>query len=125
MTAAKLTDAYKEVQIHISDDSASAVARNVLMLHVILADGFDPENPIDLQYLWDIWYTLQWSMATKKRFIKDVKQMLTGQCWAGGRIVIPEHKDVEQFKKICNFWLDTISKRTLDEKHLHDHLEFR
>ena len=99
MTAAKLTDAYKEVQIHISDDSASAVARNVLMLHVILADGFDPENPIDLQYLWDIWYTLQWSMATKKRFIKDVKQMLTGQCWAGGRIVIPDHKDVEQFKK--------------------------
>jgi len=117
MTTAKLTEAYHKVNFHlISDDSEPTIARNILIAHIILSDGFDPLNPTDLQYLWDVWYSLQWNEATKKRFIKDVKQLLAG-LWTNSQIIkIPDAKGVEQLKQICSFWLETASNAIFREK---------
>ena len=103
---AEMTEAYPELRIHCIDDSASILARNILIVHIVNSDGFDPTNPNDLQYIWDVWYSLQWNEVTKKRFIKDVKQMLAGQ-WAASRIIIQEPGDVEVLNKVCIFWLNT------------------
>ena len=117
MTASQLTEAYKKVNFHLIDESEFITARNILLAHIIFSDHFDPSNPIDLQYLWDVWYGLQWNEATKKRFIKDVKQLLAGQ-WKNSRISFSNAENVEQFKKICNFWLDTACSVT-NEKTIH------
>ena len=108
MTTAHLTDAYKKVNFHLTDYSESLIARNILMAHIIHSDGFNPSNPTDLQYLWDVWYHLQWNEATKKRFIKDVKQLMAGQ-WTNCPIHIPDPKGVAQLKEICCVWLETAS----------------
>jgi hypothetical protein len=108
MTTAKLKDGYKTLNIHFCDDSESMIARNILMIHLVFSDGFNPANPTDLQYIWDVWYSLQWNEATKERFIKDVQQVMAGH-WAASKIVILNPKDVGQLKKICRFWLDTLS----------------
>jgi hypothetical protein len=122
MTTATLTDAYEKLNIHFNDDSESIIARNFLMIHIILADGFDPTNPTDLQYLWDIWYHQQWNKATKIRFIKDVKQLLADQ-WSPDLVnSIPNTKGVEQFKKICSFWLNSVD---LKANHVEAVLENR
>ena len=122
MTTATLTDAYKKLNIHFNDDSESIIARNILMANIILSDGFNPANPTDLQYLWDVWYHQQWNKATKTRFIKDVKQLLACQ-WSPGLVnCIPDPKGVEQLKKVCSFWLETVD---LKENHVKAVLEKR
>ena len=118
MTSATLTDAYKKLNIHFNDDSESIIARNILMANIILSVSFDPSNPTDLQYLWDVWYQLQWNRATKTRFIKDVKQLLAGQ-WSPGLVnCIPDPKGVEQLKKICTFWLDSVDLKANQMKNI-------
>ena len=118
MTTATLTDAYKKLNIHFNDDSESIIARNILMANIILSVSFDPSNPTDLQYLWDVWYQLQWNRATKTRFIKDVKQLLAGQ-WSPGLVnCIPDPKGVEQLKKICTFWLDSVDLKANQMKNI-------
>ena len=106
MTSAKITEAYKKLNFHFSDELESIVARNILMLHII-SNGFNPDNPTDVQYLWDVWFGLQWKEATRKRFIKDVNQVMTGQ-WTASHINIPDPEGVKQLNKICSFWLDTV-----------------
>ena len=106
----EMTEAYPELKIHCIDDSASILARNILIVHIVNSDGFDPTNPNDLQYIWDVWYSLQWNEVTKKRFIKDVKLVLAGQ-WAASRIIIQEPGDVEVLYKVCTFWMNTASNR--------------
>ena len=117
MTTAKLTDAYKIVNFHFSDDSKSVLARNILLVHIILSDDFDPENLNDIKYLWDVWYSLQWNNVTKKRFIKDVQQVLAGQ-WVNSLISIPDPNGVQQLNDILRFWLDTATNIILEETHL-------
>ena len=112
MTTAHLTDAYKKVNFHLTDYSESLIARNILMAHIIHSDGFNPSNPTDLQYLWDVWYHLQWNEATKKRFITDVKQLMAGQ-WTNSGIHISNPKEVEQLREISGVWLETASDVSL------------
>ena len=95
------------MNFHLSDNSESLIARNI-----ILSDGFNPLNPTDLHYLWDVWYHLQWNEATKKRFITDVKQLMAGQ-WTNSGIHISNPKEVEQLREICGVWLETASDVSL------------
>ena len=60
LTAAKLTDSYKELNVHFTAESPLFVMRNIMLSFKMLADDFDPENPLDIQYLWDVWYSTQW-----------------------------------------------------------------
>lgn len=46
LTAPKLTEGYKELNIHLIDDFNIVTARNVVMAHIMLADDFDPSKTI-------------------------------------------------------------------------------
>jgi hypothetical protein len=104
LTSSKLTDAYKKLDAHFSADSEFLVARSVMIAHIILSDDFHPENSDDLQYLWDVAYSLQWNEHTKKRFIKNIKQLLAGQ-WSS-KIILPASDDIECLKDFAREWLN-------------------
>ena len=103
-TVGKLTEAYKEVNFHIQDGYDTVVARDILIVHIMVAEDFDPDSPEDLQYLWDIWYSLQWSEKTRKRFVKDVKLLLAGPFHP--IIKIPNTKYLKKMKMAFKSWLD-------------------
>ena len=103
-TVWKLTEAYKEVIFHVQDGFDTVVARNILLVHIMVAEDFHPDSPEDLQYLWDIWYSLQWSEKTRKRFVKDVKLLLAGPFHP--IIKIPNTKYLKKMKMAFKSWLD-------------------
>lgn len=58
-TASTLTPAYKKLNFHFIDNSEIIIARNILITHILLSHDFSTTNPIDLSYLWDVWYSAQ------------------------------------------------------------------
>ena len=69
--ATQCSEAYHELEIHMSDGCEIVTARNFLIAHVMLSDL---SSPADLQYLWDLWYGCLWNDIIKQRFLGDVKQ---------------------------------------------------
>ena len=76
---------------------------NSLMIHVMNSNDFDPANPADLDYIWDLRYSLQWTDDTKKLFVKDIKQLLDSQSCG---VNISDPSDIEILKKIFKTWRD-------------------
>ena len=106
-TVEKLKEAYYKVNFHIQDGYDTVVARNILIAHIMLSQDFDPENPTDIQYLWDVWYSLQLTESTRKRFVKNVKQLMA-TCQSNPTIVIPEAKYFKKMKVVFNCRLDAV-----------------
>ena len=104
--ATHCSDAYPELDIHLSDDCNIVTARNFLMAHVMLSDSFDPSSPADLQYLWDLWYGLQWDDITRKRFVKDCK-LLMERGLTNPSIIPHGGHFYRELSKILKSWLDT------------------
>ena len=120
--ASKCSDAYHQLDIHLSDSNDTITARNYLFIQVILAETFDPENLDDCQYLWDLWYGFQWDGATRKRFVKDVKPLVENQ--QTNPSVIPHGvKFGQKLSKIYKSWLGTACN--MNSKQLHSILEQR
>ena len=69
-TGAMLTEAYPELNIHMNDVFDLTVARNFLLINILLDEDFDPDVESDIQYLWDVWYSTQWTETTRARFVK-------------------------------------------------------
>ena len=105
--ATQCSEAYHELDIHLSDSNDQIVARNILINHVIRSSEFNPKKPNDIQYLWELWYGFQWNDITKRRFIQDVKKLMAGQTDPS---FIPHGNNFnQQLKKILKSWLDTIN----------------
>ena len=64
--ASYCSEAYHELDIHISDSTDIITARNYLITQVIFSGSFDSESLTDCQYLWDLWYGFQWNKTTRK-----------------------------------------------------------
>ena len=69
-TGAMLTEAYPELNIHMNDVFDLTVARNFLLINILLDEDFDPDVESDIQYLWDVWYSTQWTETTRARFVE-------------------------------------------------------
>ena len=110
LTVSKLTNAYKKLTIHLNDECDIVTARNILMTNIILSNRFDPDNPNDVSYLWDVWYSLQWTECNRKRFIKDVKDLLTSQTWSDTYNIEPD--SVEVLNNFLHHWLAIANKKT-------------
>ena len=134
-TASNLTPAYKKLNFHFSDDSEIIIARNILITHILLSNDFSSTNPTDLAYLWDVWYSaqactfcfkasrnsfinlkfifFQWSEATRRRFMKDVKELL-GRQWNAldKKIVVLDVNHVQKLKNVFNSWLEMSQSMT-------------
>ena len=109
LTGSKLSDAYTKLNIHLNDDYDFITARNILIVYIMLSDDFDPSNPADIDYIWDVWYSLQWTEDTRQRFIKDVEQMISAQWTECCRIEIPDPQGMEILKNTLNSWREVAS----------------
>ena len=103
-TAAKQTEAYKQLNLHMSVHNPLQVARDILVAYIILSADFDPANPTDMKYLWDVWFSAQWNESTRQRFVKDVKNLTRGE-WNILPIVVPDQESVDQLKIIFQEWV--------------------
>ena len=114
--ASNCSEAYYELDIHMSDSSDIITARNYLFIQVILAETFDPENLNDCQYLWDLWYGFQWNEATRKRFVRDVKQLIANQ-FCSPAVIFHGDQFNQQLRKILRKWLNTACNMTTTERN--------
>ena len=113
LTGSKLSDAYQELNIHLSNDLINIfTARNFVIACILVSEDFDPGTPADVDYLWNVWYSLQWTEDTRKRFLKDVQQLLSADWTEVSRINIPDTEGIEIIKDILNSWRE-ISSATL------------
>ena len=90
------------LDIHLNDVSSLCMARNALLLKVCSAPEFDPNDPNDLNYLWNIWYNAEWPESTRQRFIKVAKEIVTDNI--SSSICISNEKGRNSLKDICNRW---------------------
>ena len=102
LTVSELAEAYQELKIHLIDDNDICTAQNVLLLHIILSDDFDPAIESDLDYLWNVWYSLQWTEETRMSFVKDVGQLLSHQWPENFEVNISDQQTI--LKKIFHSW---------------------
>lgn len=110
VSAAKLTEAYHYINVHMSDDShVMVIARNAVLVYIMLSNDFNPDDPTDVQYLWDVWYSFLWTGSTRKRFIKDVKQMLAIPWETSATPIFLDNEDKRILKKILHFWISNAS----------------
>lgn len=58
-TAAQLPETYQNLIVHPADTNNESVARNTLLSHITFSTDFDASNPIDLNYLWDVWHSFK------------------------------------------------------------------
>ena len=104
LMASQCSEAYHELDIHMSDGCDAITARNFLIAHVMLSESFDPSSPTDMQYLWDLWYGCQWDDITRRRFVKDVKLLMLNQ--GTNLSIIPHGTNFNgKLGKIFKHWL--------------------
>ena len=109
LTGSKLSNAYQELNIHLNNDVNIITARNMLIAHIFSSDDFDPASPADIDYLWNVWYSLQWTEDTRKRFLKDIRKLLSTDWSESSRINIPDSQNIEIMKNIFNCWRRRVS----------------
>jgi len=99
-TAAKQTEAYKQLNLHMSVHNPLQVARDKLVTSIMLLADFDPANPTDMKYLWDVWFSAQWNEFTRQRFVKDMKNLTRGE-WNILPNVVPDQESVDHFSRVA------------------------
>lgn len=110
-TISKLTEAYPELNVHLCDNSEIVTARNILLSHIMLSDGFDSRKMSDVDYLWDVWYSTRWSETVRQRFIKDLKELVASR-WANKSIVVPGQIAVKHLDAVFKCWLNYSNRMT-------------
>jgi hypothetical protein len=96
------------MQIHLNDLNPSVVARNIIILKIISAPDFNPEDDEDFAFLWDVWYNLEWPEVTRKRFQGILKDLLNGVF--PENVSVPKTSQSEILKKVWSTWLSVSSK---------------
>ncbi len=66
----------QKLEIHLNDFHPSVLARNIIILKIVSASDFNPDNNEDLGFLWDVWYNMDWPEETRKRFLSVVKELM-------------------------------------------------
>ena len=115
LTGSKLSSAYQELNIHLSNDVNIITARNFVIAHILVSEDFDPGSPADIDYLWNVWYSLQWTEDTRKRFLKDVQQLLSSDLTEVSRINIPDTEGIEIIKDMLGSWREMASATLIPE----------
>jgi hypothetical protein len=100
------------LDIHLNDLNPSVVARNILILKIISADGFDIQNEEDRSFLWDLWYNAEWPESTRKRFESFLNELLDNNL--PDNIVIPKNSSLVTLKTVWSAWISIISKSKLE-----------
>ena len=96
------------LDIHLNDVNPSVVARNILILKIISADGFDIQNEEDRSFLWDLWYNAEWPESTRKRFESFLKELLDNNL--PDNVVIPKSSYLRTLKTVWSTWISITAK---------------
>ena len=115
LQATKTKDPHN-VEIHLNDCYSSVLARNVIILKIISAHDFNPDNTEDFDFLWDVWYNLDWPEKTRKRFVSVVKELIDEIFPENASIPNKDHLD--NFKILWKNWLSVSSKNENDSQSL-------
>lgn len=105
----------KKLHIHLNDINPSVMARNVLILKIISADGFDIEKKEDISFLWDIWYNAEWPETTHKRFKLILQELLQNNLPENA--AIPKSTNLQSLKAVWSAW-SSISSKTKSEAEI-------
>ena len=104
------------LHIHLNDKNESVVARNVMLLNIISAPEFNPDDEDDFAFLWDLWYNSEWPEKTRNRFKTVLDDLLDGrQC---KNIVVPKHNHLEVLRETWSSWQATSLKSHADSSLL-------
>ena len=89
------------------------MARNILILGIILEGDFNPNDQEDINFLWDVWYNAEWPETTLRRFKKDVEELIEKGlpencviCFA------PDSTQLLKLKNIWSSWLSSLASLT-------------
>ena len=102
------------VEIHLNDRHSSVLARNVIILKIISAHDFNPDNTEDFGFLWDVWYNLDWPEETRKRFVSVVKELIDEIF--PENVAIPNKDHLKKFKSLWSNWLSGSSRNQNDSQ---------
>ena len=58
----------KTLHIHLNDINPSVLAQNILLLKIISEPDFNPNCEQDIDFLWNVWYNVEWPETTRARF---------------------------------------------------------
>ena len=84
------------------------MARNILILGIILEGDFNPNDQEDINFLWDVWYNAEWPEGTRKRFNEALRKLLNGSL--PENVVIPKSYQLESIQKVWSAWFSISSK---------------
>lgn len=61
-----------------------------------------------MEYLWNIWYNMEWSLESQKRFLENLRKLLEGKI--SPNLKIPLASDMDLVRKIWGFWETFLSE---------------
>ena len=82
------------------------MARNIVMLKILSASDFNPDDQEDLSFLWDVWYNAEWPEITRKRFKEALKQLLDGSM--PENVVITKCNHLQSLREVWTSWYTSI-----------------
>ncbi|EFX73625.1 hypothetical protein DAPPUDRAFT_109720 [Daphnia pulex] len=106
----------QNLEIHLNDLSPSVLARNIIILKIVSASDFNPDNDEDFGFLWDVWYNMDWSEETRKRFLSVVKELTNEKL--PDNVSIPNKSHLEELKSLWSNWHSVSSKNKNDSVSL-------
>ncbi len=106
----------KNLEIHLNDLNPSILSRNIIILKIISANDFNPDNVADFGFLWDVWYNMDWPEETKKRFLSVVKELTNEKL--PENVSVPNSCHFEQLKNLWSNWNSVSSKNKSDSESL-------
>lgn len=99
----------------MNDVHPAVLARNIIILKIISAPDFNPNDIEDISFLWDVWYNMDWPEVTRKRFLSVIKDLLDNKL--PDEVVIPKRTDIEMFMALWKTW-QSVSSTTVFESEI-------
>ena len=92
------------------------MARNIVMLKILSASDFNPDDQEDLSFLWDVWYNAEWPEITRKRFKEALKQLLDGSM--PENVVMTNSNQLQSLREVWTSWYSSIATNDHSELEL-------
>ena len=96
-----------KLDIHAHEDNAFLMARNIFILQTISSHDFKPERDVDLAFLWDVWYNVDWPETTRTRFLAILESLFVSLGSLPQNVVISDVHYV-LLKEVWTTWKTTL-----------------